>query len=215
MIKKDKTYRIRNLVFDFGGVLVDLDRQRCIDQFKQLGAIGIGDMLSDYSKEGFFQDYEEGEITSIEFRDKLRKQAGRFISDEDLDKAWCSFLIGIPTFKLDTLLRLREHYVIYLLSNTNQIHWQWSCENLFPYKGFSAEDYFEKIYLSFEMHDAKPSSSIFKRVLTDTDILPEETLFLDDSQENCAVAESLGIHTKLVNPCEDWTIFFSKDGDNR
>ena len=90
--------------------------------------------------------------------------------------------MSIPTFKLDLLLELRKKYVVYLLSNTNEIHWQWSCLHAFRYKAFRAEDFFEHIYLSYEMKMAKPDADIFQKVLDETGILPNETLFIDDSE---------------------------------
>ena len=85
--------------------------------------------------------------------------------------------------------------MVYLLSNTNEIHWQWSCLHAFRYKAFRAEDFFEHIYLSYEMKMAKPDADIFQKVLDETGILPNETLFIDDSEANCRTAEALGIST--------------------
>lgn len=206
-----KNNQIKNLVFDFGGVLVDLNRQRCIEHFKRLGATGIEGLLGDYSKQGFFQDFEIGQISPAQFRMQLCGSIGKTLSDKVLDEAWNSFLEGIPVYKLEKLLQLRRHYVVYLLSNTNKIHWDWSCARLFRYSGHTVDDFFEKIFLSFEMRDAKPSSSIFQTVLSDTGIRAEDTLFLDDSTDNCAAAHSLGICTRLIDPREDWTVFFDQE----
>lgn len=87
------------------------------------------------------------------------------MTDEQIDAAWNSFLVDIPRFKLDMLLKLREKYVVYLLSNTNEIHWKWACEHAFPYRGFRVEDYFEKMYLSYEMKMVKPAEEIFRGYL--------------------------------------------------
>ena len=103
-----------------------------------------------------------------------------------------------------SLLELRKKYVVYLLSNTNEIHWQWSCLHAFRYKAFRAEDFFEHIYLSYEMKMAKPDADIFQKVLDETGILPNETLFIDDSEANCRTAEALGISTYTPKAHEDW-----------
>ena len=87
---------------------------------------------------------EKGLITPAEFRDGIREMMGKMVSDKQIDAAWNSFLVDIPTYKLDLLLKLREKYVVYLLSNTNDIHWKWVCKNAFPYRTFKVEDYFEK-----------------------------------------------------------------------
>ena len=201
---------IKNLIFDFGGVIVDLDRERCINHFKALGASGIEQLLGYYIKTGFFQDFEKGNIGDDEFRKRLRLQLQSDASDEALNEAWCSFLVGIPTYKLKSLLQLRKKYKVFVLSNTNCLHWDYACNEMFKYDGYKVTDYFDNIFLSFKMHDAKPNLSIFKTVLSETNINPEETLFLDDSQDNCDSAMALGIHTKLVMPKENWALTFKQ-----
>ena len=193
---------IKNLIIDFGGVLIDLDRQRCIENFAKA-------MLDVCHQQGFFLQHEKGLITSAEFRNEIREQIGKIVTDARIDAAWNSFLGGIPTYKLDLLLKLREKYVVYLLSNTNEIHWKWSCKHAFHYKAFRVEDYFEKIFLSYEMKMVKPDVAIFEKLLEETGIDPRETFFIDDSAENCRVAETLGISTYTPKACEDWSHLFS------
>lgn len=199
---------IKNLIIDFGGVLIDLDRARCIQHFEQLGLSNVEAMLDIYHQQDFFQKYEKGLISNDEFRNIIREKAGRPLTDAEIDEAWNSFLVEIPAYKLELLLSLRKDYMVYLLSNTNDIHWQWSCEHAFRYKTFHVEDYFEHIYLSYEMHMAKPDAAIFQRVLEETGIAPEETLFIDDSADNCRTAEALGIHTYTPKAHEDWSHLF-------
>lgn len=201
---------IKNLIIDFGGVLIDLDRQRCIENFKRLGLPDVEVVLDIYHQQDFFQKYEKGLITSAEFRDVIREKIGKPVTDAQIDDAWNSFLVSIPAAKLDLLLNLRKDYVVYLLSNTNEIHWQWSCQHAFPYKTFRVEDYFEHIYLSYEMNMAKPDAEIFQKVLDDTGIIPAETLFIDDSAANCRAAEALGITTYTPKAGEDWSHLFAK-----
>ena len=200
---------IKNLVIDFGGVLVDLESQRCVEEFNKIGLFNTEDLLGTSHQEGFFQDYEKGLISSEEFRDEIRKRIGdKDISDDQIDAAWVSFLDDIPRNKLDLLLRLREHYVVYLLSNTNPIHWKWATEFGFPYRGFRVEDYFEHIFLSHEMHMLKPSTEIYEAVLQTTGIDPKESFLIDDSKENCDAAKALGFTTYTPKPKEDWTYLF-------
>lgn len=199
---------IKNLIIDFGGVLIDLDRPRCIKHFEQLGLRNVETMLDVYHQQDFFQKYEKGLISNDEFRSIIREKAGKPLTDAEINEAWNSFLVEIPSYKLELLLNLRKDYMVYLLSNTNDIHWQWSCEHAFRYKTFRVEDYFEHIYLSYEMHVAKPDAAIFQRVLEETGIAPEETLFIDDSADNCRTAEALGIHTYTPKAHEDWSHLF-------
>ena len=195
---------IKNLIFDFGGVLIDLDRARCINQFKSFGLNNVESLLDVCHQQGLFLQHEKGLVDDEAFRDYIRSQSGNpLLSDGQIDDAWNSFLVGIPSYKLEALLELRQHYMVYLLSNTNNIHWKWSVEHAFPHKSFRVEDYFEKIYLSYEMKMAKPDAEIFQAVLDDANILPEETLFLDDSPANCETARSLVIKTYTPKAHED------------
>lgn len=199
---------IKNLIIDFGGVLVDLDRSRCIDSFKRIGAGCIEEMLNPYYQLGLLKDLENGDITTDIFHEELRKAAGKEITDSQIDDAWNSFLVSVPSYKLDLLLNLRERYTVYLLSNTNQIHWEMSCDRFFSYKNLTADDFFEKIFLSYQLHQLKPSKEIFQTVLLETGIRPEETFFIDDAAANCRTAESLGIHTYTPKDQEDWGHIF-------
>ena len=199
---------IKNLIVDFGGVLIDLDRQRCLENFRELGLPDVEHTLDLYHQQDFFQQYERGLISSADFRNVIREKIGRDVADARIDAAWNSFLVSIPTYKLDLLLALRKDYVVYLLSNTNEIHWEWSCEHAFPYKAFRVEDYFEHIFLSYEMKMAKPDEEIFRKVLDDAGLDPKETFFIDDSEANCLTARSLGISTYTPKAGEDWGHLF-------
>ncbi len=200
----------KNLLFDFGGVLIDLDRQRCVDNFKKLGLADADNMLGLYGQQDFFRNYEMGLISSAEFRDTVRSRIadGHLVSDDRIDEAWNSFLLSIPSYKLDALLELRRSYRVCLLSNTNDIHWQWSLRHAFSYQGHRIEDFFERIFLSYEMKKAKPGVEIFRQVLDETGMRAEETLFIDDSAENCRAAQTLGFSTYTPKPHEDWRPLF-------
>ncbi len=200
--------RIKNLLIDFGGVLVDLDMQRCIDRFKELGCNDLDQLLNMYHQADFLMSYEKGLITSEEFRKDIRSMIRHTVSDEQIDSAWNSFLVGVPTYKLELLLQLRQKYNVFLLSNTNELHWEWSCRNAFSYQKHQVEDFFDRIYLSFEMKMAKPDPSIFKAVLEDASINPEETFFIDDSSANCSTAQALGISTYTPQAGENWSHLF-------
>lgn len=199
---------IQNIVFDFGGVLIDLDRRRCVEQFRQLGLRDADGLLHDYQQQGFFQLHEKGLISDADFRNRIRSLIGAQVSDADIDSAWNSFLGTIPAYKLECLLALRRRYKVCLLSNTNAIHWQHACTHDFAAGGHRVEDYFDRIYLSYQLRMAKPDEAIFRAVLADAGIEPGETLFLDDSEANCRAAEALGIHTYTPQAHEDWRHLF-------
>lgn len=203
-----KNRGIKNLLIDLGGVLINLDRQRCVENFKKLGIPNVEKHLDVYHQDGIFMQLEKGLITPADFRNGIRGMMDKVVSDKQIDAAWNSFLVDIPSYKLDLLLKLREKYVVFLLSNTNEIHWKWICKNAFPYRTFKVEDYFEKTYLSFEMKMAKPEPEIFKAVIEDAGITAEETFFIDDSAINCKVAQELGIATYTAKAGEDWSHLF-------
>ena len=186
---------IRNVVFDLGGVLINLDFENCLNAFRKAGFQDIEKQVCQYEREGVFGQFERGEITPEEFRAAIREKTGETLSDRKIDDMWNLMLLGIPREKLDLLLELRERYMVYLLSNTNRIHWDYACEQMFNYRGFRVNDFFEDTFLSFEMHLAKPDTEIYKQMMKDANILPEETLFIDDSEENCRAASALDIKT--------------------
>lgn len=186
--------KIENIVFDFGGVLIDLDFERLLNAFRKIGFNDIDAQLQTYERDGIFQMYELGEMTTDEFRMAIREKSNVTLTDLDIDNLWNLMLVKIPSEKLDLILKLRNNYNIYLLSNTNPIHWEYACKNSFSYKGYSIKDFFIKTFLSYEMHLAKPDKAIYERMLNEARLIPEKTLFIDDSLANCNVAKQLGIN---------------------
>ena len=185
---------IKNIVFDLGGVLVDLDFKGAINGLQQAGFANVKEQLMAFNQGGIFQKFELGEMSADEFRSAIRENSTIELSDEEVDNLWNAMLLEIPREKLELLLDLRGKYMVYLLSNTNSIHWEHVCQYALNYRGFRMKDYFEKTFLSYEMHLAKPDKAIFEKVLQDANLLPEETLFIDDSEANCKAAEEVGIH---------------------
>lgn len=200
---------IKNLIIDFGGVIINLTRNRCIEAFEQLGVTDIREQIvNNYQHKDLFMQIELGSITSAQFRDGVRHLTQQPLTDEQIDMAWIAMLDDVPDYKLDLLLELRKQYNTMLLSNTNEIHWLWAERNSFTYGGHQASDFFRKIYLSYELHMLKPDAEIFEYVLKDAGIRAEETLFIDDAVPNCRTAEALGLHIYTPQPREDWSHLF-------
>ena len=195
--------KIRNIVFDLGGVLVDLDFKAAINGLQKAGFANVKEQLQAFDCEGIFQKFEVGEMTADEFRSAIRENSTVSLTDEEVDGLWNAMLLEVPREKLELILHLRGKYMVYLLSNTNSIHWDYVCKNAFNYRGFRVNDYFEETFLSYEMHLAKPDKAIFEKVLEEANLLPEETLFIDDSEANCKAASELGIHTHHYHIGED------------
>lgn len=191
---------IRNLIFDFGGVLVDLDRRRCIDAFKRIGAGAVAAYVDECRQEDMFHDLEAGLTGVAGFCEAVRLACpGCTASDADISDAWNALLTGIPPRRLQRLDELRRDYRLVLLSNTNPIHWWKSVADYFTVCGKTVADYFERTFLSYEMRMLKPDEAIYRRVLAETGMAADETLFIDDSAANCAGAERAGLHALHVD----------------
>ena len=199
---------IKNIVFDLGGVLVDLDFKSAINGLQQAGFANVKEQLQSFDREGIFQKFELGEMTAEEFRSAIRENSTVTLTDEEVDALWNLMLLEIPREKLELILDLRGKYMVYLLSNTNSIHWDYVCKNAFNYRGFRVNDYFEKTFLSFEMHLAKPDKAIFEKMLEDANLLAEETFFIDDSEANCKAAAEVGIHAHHYHIGDDLSKIF-------
>ena len=199
---------IKNIVFDLGGVLVDLDFKAAINGLQKTGFANVKEQLQSFDREGIFQKFELGEMTAEEFRTAIRENSTVTLTDEEIDALWNAMLLEIPREKLELILDLRGKYMVYLLSNTNSIHWDYVCKNAFNYRGFRVNDYFEETFLSYEMHLAKPDKAIYEKVLQDANLLAEETLFIDDSEANCKAAEEVGIHAHHYHIGDDLSKVF-------
>ena len=190
---------ITTLIFDFGGVLMDLDKERCIQNFKDLGFPDVERYLGEFLQAGIFLDMEKGILDAPAFRSEIRKKVSCELSDEQIDEAWNSFLVGMPTEKLDMLLELKKKFKLLLLSNTNPIHMAYSQEIFMQHGGKPMSGYFHKRYLSYEMGLAKPDAAIFQKMVEDADLIPSECLFLDDGIKNIEEGSRIGFQTYLVS----------------
>ena len=199
---------IKNIVFDLGGVLIDLDFKSAINGLQKAGFTNVKEQLQAFDREGIFQKFELGDISADEFRASIRENSNVSLTDEEVDSLWNLMLLEIPREKLELILDLRSKYMVYLLSNTNSIHWDYVCKNAFNYRGFRMDDYFEETFLSYEMHLAKPDKAIFEKMLNDANLLPEETLFIDDLEANCKAAEEVGIHAHHYHIGDDLSKIF-------
>lgn len=193
-----KSSQLRNLMFDLGGVIMDIRKERCVQAFQELGLPDANSYFGDFSQEGIFAAIESGKIGVEEFHARLHELIPHAVSDADIDHAFMQFLIGIPRHRLEALRALREHYGIYLLSNTNPIMWNSFISEQFRQEGMELCDYFDGVVTSFEAKCLKPGAAIFEYAQKKFGISPVETMFLDDSQANCEAAQALGWHAMQV-----------------
>lgn len=195
---------IKNIVFDFGGVVLDLDRQQAVDRFVAMGVKDAGDMLDPYHQHGIFLEVEDGSVSGDEFCRKICEVAGKDIPKETIAQGWLGFVKRVPLYKLDYIEELRKKYNVFLLSNTNPFVMDWAYSTGFTPSGKTLTDYFDKVYASCYMKVVKPHREIFEMMIKDSGMVPEETLFLDDGEANVKMARLLGFHTYKPYDGEDW-----------
>ncbi len=201
-----------SLLFDLGGVIMDIDRRRCEAAFERIGFGDIGEFLGDFGQKGAFAQLESGQISPAEFRAAIRRHIDGKVSDAQIDAAFEQFLTGIPARRLDALLRLRRRYKVYLLSNTNAIMWNGFIAESFRQQGLQTDDYFDGTVTSFEARCLKPSAQIFEYTARKLGIEPAETMFFDDSEANCRAAEACGYQAAHVRPGVEFTDIIREKG---
>ncbi len=204
--------RVENIFCDLGVVLIDLEMKRCMDAFKQLGVMDIASQVGQSFKAGLFYSLEEGRITPAEFREEICRKAGKPLEDKAIDEAWNALLGTIDERKLRLLKKLRLHHSVYMLSNTNEIHFEYMRKNSFDATaGLGLEDCFDKCYLSHELHLSKPDKAIFEAVLQDSGAKAENSLFIDDNARNIATAARMGFQVCHYHSLSDFIDIFPSE----
>lgn len=200
--------KIATIVFDLGGVLIDYDLERCIRAFARLG-YDARKLIDPYRQSGIFLQLENGSIAPEVLYDEISRSVGHPVDGKRIDEALCSFLLDIPDYKLDMLRGLkRRGFRVFMLSNTNAIMFAYMENGVFRKQGLTVHDYFDRLFLSFEMGLVKPGADIFRKMTADSGIVPGQTLFIDDSAANVDTAASLGFRTRLVERNEDFRSLF-------
>ncbi|MCX6271026.1 MAG: HAD family phosphatase [Bacteroidetes bacterium] len=192
---------IQNIIFDYGGVILNIDFQRTALAFHELGITRFDLLYSKASQVHLFDDLEKGLTGPAEFHSRVREISGLELSDEKIDQAWNAIILDMPESRIRLLEQLKTRYRIFLLSNTNEIHYRLytkQLQNRFGYSGFS--DLFEKAYLSFQVKMKKPDREIFDFVLSDSKLDAEKTLFIDDSIQHINGAEQVGLQVFHLLP---------------
>lgn len=204
---------IKNIIFDLGGVLLNIDYHKSLEAFEALGYKNFEKMFTQFKADELFQNLETGKISANDFYEKLRAASVKPVTNQQLENAWNAMLISMRKESIDFLKILSPQFRLFLLSNTNEIHYAAFTKMLQVETGAaSLEPFFIKTYYSHEIHLRKPDRDIYEFVLKDTGILAAETLFIDDTITNFPEAEKLGIKTHLLLPEErietiDYTAF--------
>lgn len=191
--------QIKNIIFDWGGVITDLDFNASIEAFKKYGMDNFIDQYNIKFQKDFYTKLEMGLISPEEFRTELRKLIPEPITDDELDIAWAALLCDLPKERWDLLHKVNSCFRTFLLSNTNKIHVERYFQKIFKSYGvYGYRHLFEKTYFSYELNMRKPDIKIFKFVLDNNNLKPEETLLIDDYYENIESARKLGIVTYQI-----------------
>lgn len=189
---------IKNVIFDFGAILLPIDMGRTWKAFEALGA---KPELSE--QDDIFHPYERGEITTDEFIQRLQPHFFRNIFPGDVKAAWNRMLDPMDDEIITFLKKIKKQHNIFLLSNTNELHVQHIRQVAGPFLFKRFMEQFEEVYFSHEVGMRKPDKGIFEKVLKDHDLNPEETFFVDDGKKHTLSAAELGIHTWHFKPEED------------
>ncbi len=191
---------IKNIIFDLGGVIINLSYQSTIDAFKAIGFDNFEEVFTQAAQVDLFDKLDKGLINPNDFRIALRKLCRVSITDQQIDDAWNAMLLDFPKHRLDLLLNIKKHYRTFLLSNTNAIHFV--AYNQLLNDCFGVENlsqYFEKEYYSHLVQMRKPDSEVFRKIISENGLNANETLFIDDSIQHVEGAQKIGILAYHLN----------------
>lgn len=188
---------IKHIIFDLGGVLLNLDYGATEKAFSELGIQDFSEHYAQLQQTSLFNDLETGRITRVEFVKAMQDMVPDLaLTEEQIITAWNAMLLDFPLRRLQILQQLRLYYDLVLLSNTNEIHEEAFNATLMKEHTIPALGaFFDRIYFSHRVGMRKPDKEIFERILTDNEFQPHETLFIDDSPQHIATAKELGIQT--------------------
>ena len=193
----------KNIIFDLGGVLLNLDFTRTEKAFAELGLTDFESIYSKSKQEQLFDVFEKGEMSAAQFRNEMRKYLNENTNDEQIDLAWNAMMLDLPQERLKLLAELKKDHSLFLLSNTNEIHF--SAFTSYFKKEYGMNDLshiFINEYYSHKVGKRKPEKEIFLQVLNQNALDPSQTLFIDDSIQHIDGAKNLGINTRWLEKGE-------------
>ena len=200
---------INAIIFDLGGVLLDINYWLTIEAFNNLGCSDFKSIYNQQKQSQLFDDFETGKVSSETFRKSLQKQMQFSISNVEFDNAWNKMLLQLPEKRIELLEKLNKKFSLFLLSNTNEIHikaFKKIISSSIGYERF--ENCFKKVYFSSEIGNRKPNASCFEMVLSENKLSAAKTLFIDDSIQHVEGAYKIGIKTLLIESGEELVSIF-------
>jgi len=201
---------VKNIIFDLGGVLLNIDPKKTIEAFGRLGMEQlIGDKGLSYDHDIFYL-MEQGKVTPEEFRNGVRQLISAEVTDDQIDTAWTAMLLDFPANRVELVKNLRNNYKIYLFSNTNAIHVKQYHADFRKLHGFDVSSLFEIDFYSNEIGYRKPSPESFQEIIRLSGTNPEESIFIDDSLPNVEAAIGCGLKGYWLEPGQKIEEVFQK-----
>jgi len=189
---------IRNLIFDLGNVILNIDTKLSEKAFAQYGMTNFSELYTLAAQNELFDRLEVGSITEKEFYDEFRRITECELPDNTLEECWDALIMDFPTARINMLKRLKAEgkYRTFILSNTNIIHYRFYTALLKRVHGVDGlESLVEHAYFSHEIGLKKPNRDIFDHVVANSHIKPNESIFIDDNEANIKAANALGFNT--------------------
>ena len=192
---------IKNIIFDLGGVIIDIDYKKTSEAFRKLGVFNFDEVYTQSKQDHLFDDYEVGKLSSDTFRSILKKKLDIVATDEEFDNAWNAMLLDLPGERLDLIKNLRRNFRTFLLSNTNEIHLKEVFNICQRQNGFATfNGCFDKEYYSHIFGKRKPNRDAFISIINEHNLRPDETLFIDDSLQHVLGAREAGLYAIHLLP---------------
>jgi len=191
---------IKNIIFDLGGVLLNIDIRRTENALRELGIENFSTYMTQFHISSFFKEYEMGKIDDAAFIRSLQSLSPKPLTEDEVINAWNALLLDFPQERIELLRNLKKKYRLFLLSNTNLIHYRKFQQQIYLQTGGYLEDLFEKTYYSHAVGLSKPDVAIFQLVINENKLDPGETLFVDDTEGNMVGAKQAGLEVAYIKP---------------
>ena len=197
------------IIFDLGGVILNIDYEKTISAFKTLGIPNFNDLYTQAQQNHVFDNIETGKITPAEFRTYIKEESHVNLNDDDIDMAWNAMLLDLPLKRIELLKEIAKDYPIYLYSNTNEIHLNSFRKSIGEKYGDEKllESLFIKTYYSHEINMRKPNADGFLKIVRENNLDIESTLFIDDSEQHIIGANKVGLQTVWLHDKDITEIF--------
>ncbi len=200
------------IIFDLGGVLLNIDFSKTQEAFEKLGMQNAQQHFGQYAQAGFFDDLDKGLIDEKQLYDEIRKLLPGQVTDEQLRNAWNSMILDFPPHRIKLLKKLRNTHRLFLLSNTNSIHYPFYNKLIQSMGEESLDSLFDYAYYSFNLGMRKPEAEIFQHVLDEQQLTPSKTIFIDDTLMHVQQAKKMGISVIHLIDGMDVSEIFSLSG---